>query len=379
MLPLSVDPSLRKAHGIEKWKTERMAMKDAAFESYKMLHKHKLVNDNLLPAKQEDDSAAEFRIADRTPSMMTIASKPDTWLAVAKCQEQNPQSYHRMLLELEGIFPEPVYLVLHLPVALPAVPEIKLHWNESKDVSVKTHWLPGVTLSSEQLETMRQITRKIFKSMHGSRMQDTRQDFLWLITPADKVDFTWSHDKLRAWDEETSGFKTASEMIREGRNLVSWGVVTTEDYKKWFAKQVSTGHSGIDSGPVVHASRIPKRRDFLHRIPANNKQNDAYTRTEQLLPSECIVDNLPSSFSVCALLLPCILFQYETYLTTDALRQGLLAPLAFKPENLPLLLQAVTASSMNPTLNYQRYVFLTINYSQCCRARVLEVYVRVII
>jgi hypothetical protein len=47
-LPNYIDPLVRKASSSGRWKTERMAKKDAAFQCYITLYKKSLVNDNLL-------------------------------------------------------------------------------------------------------------------------------------------------------------------------------------------------------------------------------------------------------------------------------------------------------------------------------------------
>src|SRR5438045_4278178 len=48
-LPNSVDPAVRRASGLNSWKTERMARRDAAFQAYIALYSAGLVNDHLLP------------------------------------------------------------------------------------------------------------------------------------------------------------------------------------------------------------------------------------------------------------------------------------------------------------------------------------------
>ncbi|KAJ4297870.1 Dicer-like protein 2 [Kalmusia sp. IMI 367209] len=362
-LPLSVDPSLRVTRSLELWRTEHMAIKDAAFESYKMLHQNGLVNDNLLPVKPEDDvQVADFQILDNTPSLVEVNLAMDMWPTIARCQEQAPHSYHRTVLEFQGIANEPFYLTFHLPVQLPVVPDFTLFWNHSKNILVKNHQLPELSFSNEEVQTMREITRKILISIHGGRMQDMREDFLWFLVPSDRSGFPWTHDMLLEWNARTTGLRSAAELIRQGQiDLQAWGnIALQDDMRKWFPKTVNA--NPLDDSPSqeysVQVTRIPKRRGFLHPVPVIHNENPAYTRTEEFPASQCLVDNLPSIYSVCALLIPSILYRYETYLTTNELRVGLLAPLSFKSENLPLLVQALTCSSTEEPADYQRLEFL---------------------
>jgi hypothetical protein len=52
-LPNCVKPSLRSARGRGTWRTERAAMKDAAFQCYAGLFKAGLLNDHLLPLTRD--------------------------------------------------------------------------------------------------------------------------------------------------------------------------------------------------------------------------------------------------------------------------------------------------------------------------------------
>lgn len=361
LLPLSVDPTLRVAHSLKVWRTERMAMKDAAFEAYKMLHQNGLVNDNLLPVKKEDDAwVAEFQKSDKTASMIEVSPALDPWRSIAKQQQQNPRVYHRTLLTFRGIHSSPFCLDLYLPVQLPAMPELTLFWNELKTVMVTCQTLPNVTFSGEEVQTMRRITRNILVSVH-SRIDRLREDFLWLIVPNDAPEAPYPHTKLLQWETETSSSESAFKMIVQGRtDLDEWGYVRVQgDERKWFCRRIDSCISESASVPqaVLHLTRVPKRRDFVYPMPNSQQTNEAYTRIEQFPAGECFVNMLPVAYPICAMLMPSILYRYETYLTTNTLRLGLLEPLSFGPEHLPLLVQAMTSSSTGDISHYQRLEF----------------------
>ena len=332
-----------------------MAIKDAAFEAYKMLHQNGLVNDNLLPVKQEEDQlAAEFQISDKTSSLIEVYPALDPWRFIAKCQQQSAHAYHRTILEFRGVGDQSFYLDFYLPIQLPALPELTFFWNESKKITVTSHWRSGVVLSSDEIQIMRRITRKILTSIH-SRVDQLRDDLLWLIVPSNISKNPLDHTRLHQWDIETDWFMTASDLIAQGKdNLNDWGQIQLHgDLKKWFATDIDVKKP---DRPMLHLTRVPKRLDFVYPIPANQEKNEAYTRTEIFPAAECSVNLLPRAYSICAMLMPSIMYRYETYLTTNTLRLGLLEPLSFGTEHLPLLVQALTSSSTGDITHYQRYV-----------------------
>ncbi|KAF2446838.1 P-loop containing nucleoside triphosphate hydrolase protein [Karstenula rhodostoma CBS 690.94] len=362
-LPLAVDPTLRVVRSLKTWLTERMAAKDVAFEAYKMLHDNGLVNDNLLPVREEEDAVtAEFQKSDKTASMIEVPPTLDPWHHVATYQMQEPYRYHRTQLVFHGIQEQPFYMTFYLPVQLPAVPDLTLFWNESKRITVRSHRIQEVTLSDKDLMVMRHITRKILNLAHGTRIDQSRYDFLWLLLPSDASQSSWDHDTLVKWDADTNGVEPASHLISCGMtDLSRWGHVKVQgDEQKWLPRSIDMNLVEFPSGqtPKLRVSRVPKRRDFLYPVPKGQRANEAYTKTEEFLASECLVEMLPFAYSACAMLMPAILYRYEMYMTTDALRLGLLAPLTFhEVDHLPLLVQALTASSTGDISHYQRLEF----------------------
>jgi hypothetical protein len=354
-LPLSVDPAFRITKGLESWKTERMAMKDASFEAYHALHTAGLVNDNLLPSRQEaDEQAAEFQIPDNTPSLIPASQTLDPWVPVAKHQQQNPFNYYCTLLQLTRDTQELIYMTLLTPVQMPEVPDITLYWNESSRITVKCFNLPKATFSDTEIAEMRTITRKLLRSAFHRRMPNDRDDFLWLLIPSDASAKVWSHTRLLNWNTTTDGTSPALELIRKGNlNASKWGVISVEGDARSYIPQTIVSDT---AQPIIQATRVPKRRDFLHVVPESNQKNEAYSKTEELVASTCVVANLPSAYSTFALLVPSIMYRFETHIVGNALRTTLLAPLGLGEEHLSLLVQSVTASVTGEEANYQRYV-----------------------
>jgi hypothetical protein len=347
-----------------------MARKDASFEAYRALHAAGLVNDNLLPARQEaDELAAEFQSADRAPALTQASSTLDPWVSVAERQQQRPYEYHRTLLQLDGAGGEQLYMMLLTPIELPEAPAITLYWNETKRFSVRSQRLLHVTLSDAELSLMRATTQILLASAFERRMSNGRDDFLWLLTPCDANGQSWSNSKLEEWKISTSGTQSATDLLSKGFNKVSgWGELLVEgDQRKYYPQDVKT----YCPEPHILATRVPKRRDFLHPVPDNNHINDAYVTPVELPLAKCVVANLPRLYATFALLVPSIMHKFETLLLADTLRTTLLAPLKLAKQHLPLIITAVTASITNEADNYQRYV-ASIELSTTIHANALD-------
>jgi dsRNA-specific ribonuclease len=363
-LPISVDPTMRKARSSRSWMTERMAKKDAAFQAYRTLHLAGLVNDNLLPDRQdEDDVMQEFRIPDHTPSLVEVSPPFDPWQVVANYQLQHPHTYHRTHLKVQTSGEAPLFMVILTPYSLPPIASLVLHWNNETQYSVESSWLPGTTFTAEELTTLRAITRKILYSIYNGRMQEERYDFLTLLAPSSAENPIWTHTMLHNFDINTNKNHSALDLIQQGdRGLSNWGLVSLEgDLRKYMVKSISNEVLEFSTGKRGHGLqviRVPKRRDFLHRIPEKTKENTAYTRTELINATECVVNDLPTSYSILALLIPSILRMYEVHMIVDTLRTTLLKPVSFEASHVPLLLQALTSSMASAENNYQRLEFL---------------------
>jgi dsRNA-specific ribonuclease len=361
MLPISVDPAVRTACSVETWATERLAKQDAAFEAYKALYVAGLVNDNLLPATQEADKGlSDFQILDHTPSLVQVSNTLDPWPLMARYQQQNPHVYYRTLLTLHTTDGASTNMLLLTPSSLPSIADMVLYWNQSRRITVKSLPLSIMVLNDDDIGMLKSITYRTLYSVHEGRMETRNLDFLWLIAPCD-VSGHLTISTLMSNPNHT--YSSAAKLLEHDQHdLSQWGIVTRKgDLRKYLAKAVymSTSASVIDATtPIVQVARLPKRRDFLHPLISDSKVSDAYTRLEEFEASECTVDELPSSFSIFALLLPSILHRFEVGLVSETLRTTLLRPIGFDSAQLPIIIQALTSSATGDDDNYQRLEFL---------------------
>ncbi|KAF1997932.1 hypothetical protein P154DRAFT_470302, partial [Amniculicola lignicola CBS 123094] len=361
-LPISVDPTVRTANSLMTWKTERNAARDAAFQAYRNLHLAGLVNDNLLPIREDADDMNDDEIPSDTPSLITVSPLLDPWVGIVNTQKQGPGVFYRLLLTLNLLKEKPIQMVFMTPTAVPLVPQFPLYWNESQTYSVTLSGMPSVVISEEEFAIALTVTRKLLYSVFHGRMRDNRDDFLWLLVPYEDQ-YTPEHKTLQEWDIATTGSREASTLIRDDRLGVShWGLVTSRsDNNVYIVKSIShlnTCSNPPETTPQLEVSKVPKRRDFLHQIPRNNQGSKAHTSTFWVDAKNCTVANLPTRYSKFALFIPSIAAKIEMFMVADILRTTILKPLDFQDTHLGLIKQATTASMAEPVDNYQRLEFL---------------------
>ncbi|KAF1851800.1 P-loop containing nucleoside triphosphate hydrolase protein [Cucurbitaria berberidis CBS 394.84] len=360
ILPTSIDSTVRSAQSLKSWRTERMAIRDAAFEAYKALYLAGLVNDNLLPARhQANEQAAQSGLSDPRPSVVAVSPTFDPWPSIARCQQNNPHVWHRTLLEVRPSEEEPMRMILLTPGLIPSIPEILLYWNETKRYMVKSSSLPDITLTDSEIRLLRSITWKVLQSV--LYMENDTYDFLWLLAPCNPTGRTLSSNALSNWHNSTEGEQSALELTIGGCNVpADWGLVTHQG-RKYILKTLNVSRPQYTSAveeTQLQAIRLPKRRDFLHPVPDNERENEAYTRSENLSASECIVGKLPASYSIFALLFPSILHRFEVHMIAEAARTTLLKPISFRSADLPIIVTALTSSATGEEDNYERLEFL---------------------
>jgi dsRNA-specific ribonuclease len=363
-LPISVDPSVRSANSSRTWKTERMAKRDAAFEAYKALYAAGLVNENLLPVKDEyDGELAQYQTCESQPSVVTVSDTLDPWKMVAQHHDALSYRWHNTLLEVTTLGEESLRIILLTPSMLPTIPDVFLHWNETKQYNVKVSPLHDEALTDADLQLLRAVTWKILRSVFGVHIGEGICDFLYLLAPCSTSGGAMSIAKIYEWHAATEGQRPAPDLLLRGSvDLQSWGLVTQQgDIRRFIVRSLSLSSSPAFQDvqeTFLTAVRFPKRRDFLHPVFESENKNEAYTRTESLASASCVVDNLPVSYSILASLFPSIVYKLEVYMVANILRTTLLKSVDIAVSDLPVIVLALTSSAVDDKKNYQRLEFL---------------------
>lgn len=131
-LPSFVNLKIRTAPSSRAYHSEATAIKDAAFEAYVALHKECLVNNNLLPLRQDP----QFHFVDQ-PSTIKICERLDPWKLALQPGKTGQVQWHATQLEINHGDQTIVAAALWLPVVLPPVQNFKLFWNENTTYTVR--------------------------------------------------------------------------------------------------------------------------------------------------------------------------------------------------------------------------------------------------
>ena len=339
-----------------------MAQNDAAFMAYKALYFAKLVNENLLPVRDEEDQAAQYQLREDRPSMIPVSPTIDPWRTIAQYHELNPHMWYRTLLEVKTPGQE-MRMVMLTPTAMPPIQDVLLHWNETKQYVVTSSQLSGTALNDDEIQLLRAITWRILHCVYGVHIKEGVSDFLCLLAPCSSSGCIMSESELREFYAATEGHRSASQLLLQGYiDPASWGLITQQgDVRKFMAKTIVPsklqGSLGVEEA-IIQAVRLPKRRDFLHIIMENENKNQAFTRIEHIMASACIVENLPASYAIFGLLFPSILHKLEVQIIADTLRTTLLKPIEVNDSHLSILVTALTSSGTGEDIDYQRLEFL---------------------
>ncbi|KAI7240033.1 P-loop containing nucleoside triphosphate hydrolase protein [Hortaea werneckii] len=350
-LPAFVHPEVRTATSAESWKTEEVAIKDAAFEAYVALHKAGLVNDNMLPLAHDYGPELGQDHIDQ-PSIITVSEKRSIWLSLAQRRVSN-QRLHPCVIRLTCDSFEEFSVNLHLPTKLRGKQTFQLYWNEHTVYGC--HILPQTSDSlgdhdvDPQTENgthrLQRYTCAMLRSVHGNRMPDEQSDLVPLLSPPLDI---------------PEGSFPAKSYFEEGRDLLNCGLVRVKSQAgrayvfQQFAEQGTV--SSVYGEPSIIVTPFPKRRDFLHPVEQRQGVNAAYT-TEQAFPlSDCTIDHLPMKHSILAAFLPSILHRIEVQLLAQELQETLLADVGIRDGSL--VSEAISSPAAQDGTDYNRLEYL---------------------
>ena len=357
LLPKSVDRAVREAQSSSWCKSEKLAKREAAFEAYIALYHAGLVNDHLLPLVAYDEAALKaYSNIEKRPSLVKAKERLSPWAAVATAWQTGSTRFQSTVKFSTGH--SVVLLRMISPFALPSLRKLILYLDLESITHIDFDPVSSVEYGGETTVS-ETITRLLLSSVHQSRMRSDRSDFPILFEPL--IDIA----EREKWLAEVTGTRPADTLHSESPANLENGII--RDHSTYGAQYILRGVEykplGInqtqDAGnsepemelvPFLVVSKLTKRADFLHPIVEGGGSRKT-TAITHLLPNTCTVDNLPFTYSQCAMYIPCIMNHVETALITEYLCNGLLLPVQFEDHHLVTM--AITASSAREAYNYQ--------------------------
>jgi dsRNA-specific ribonuclease len=364
ILPLSVDEAVRTSESQQQWKSEKNAIKDAAFQAYLALYRARLVNDNLLPLLRYDSIADELAksAVETRASIVTVKEQLNPWIDIAKSWkvvDDTNSGVHSSIVTIDSLD-----TMIHLPVPIPIVPPFRIFWDSTTEFLV-TPRERSISLGTPS--TAKSDTLALLQVAFGHRFS---------ISQAKAVmQFSVNHD-CRLTLSGRMGHRSAEEalltlggfsdsLVRDKINMHIAYTLKELLARKPSREQVQNPYIGYDDTPQDSAhlslTRVPRRLDFLHRTLPSSSQKPYSI----VLPvSRCTVDDIPFKLIQLGLFIPSIMHRYEVYLVAEKLSTTLLAEVQIS--NLSLVVTAISASSAREDTNYQKLEFLGDSILKMC-------------
>jgi dsRNA-specific ribonuclease len=348
ILPLSVNEAVRTAECRKSWMSEKNAIKDSAFEAYVALYEAGLVNQHLLPLLRHDAHLDELTSApvETRASIMIVNEQMSPWVEVAKAWKSllNIQQFTIKFGDLE--------VLSYLPIELPEIAPFTVYWDTNREISVKVQ-SETVTTDRGIVSTASQETWSMLDSAFGARFPIQRKQTVMLFSSmgnnlVDKL----GRQPVSSLESSYLG------LIREGGSNVPYL------FREWLAEKPSmemVQKPYLDYAdmpkrtPHLSVTRLPRRWDFLHKMPTANLSNGEKPYSVVLPTSRCSVDNFPFEFIQFALAIPSIMRRLEIYLLAHLLGSTILRDVGIG--DISLIVTAISASSANEETNYQRLEF----------------------
>lgn len=370
-LPISVDSSMREASSVP-WQTEKYARRHAAFEAYIKLYHGGLISDNLLPFQgyQEGDADPEI-IDEKVASVIEVSEQIDPWYIVAaewQKAEENETCFEATITILDGNSVIAAMQIL-LPCLIPIAPPVSLHWNESSLFTAIIDTPRRILYSRADMHRAAQVTSTLLSSIFSKRMTEKKLDFIALFVPlifeeiqkwldnhrgANKVHMMMENNLLSCANPDIG---LVRDLSKAGAAFIFKGIQDgANDLPELLSGDQLIGGEQSENELYLVVSKFPKRADFLHEVPTQNRRQTVTRGTHVLRAQNCEIDSLPFKYSCFAVLVPSILHHISVHFLTRQLCDTLLSSVNFA--DLSLVRTAISSTAARESVNYQRQEFL---------------------
>lgn len=284
-LPNSVDSTLREACSPSEWVSEKLAKRDAAFEAYIALYHAGLVSDNLLPLRghgDEDIAEAQSRV-EKIVSLVEINEQFSIWPLIAR-EWCGGSAMHTSTVRITKDGKPLVQMLMILPRPLSDTLEVDLYWDAFTALKATIDPGPVMPQNSVDPRAVADCTGLILRSVFEPRMDCENTDFVAQFVPAEVKD-------LFAWHNQYHGAAAGSTTVDNGLPMNAVGIVRDLTLNgvphifggiEWIqprcandqldgAMQSIQEDEVVESDLYIKARRLPKRADFLHSIPLQNR------------------------------------------------------------------------------------------------------------
>lgn len=357
-LPMSVPSAVRVAHSLRGWKTEKAAIKDAAFQAYKGLYDHSLLTEHLLPFDNtpeiEDDFERKrsifYHLGGRFCAWEQALSKPHVTELF-----QTTVTMHNTVKEWAG-----QQLVLWTQTDLAPVGDFSLYAEEDQEIQVECHSRVRVLVDPEKVMHALDLCTRTLISACRSRPLPDGETFAVFVTP------NLALEELPGWIERYGGQLPARSWFKDLSYTDPGIIVNAALGKSLHVYRGLHRRPDEDGNDVVwiKCAAFPRRRNFLKMKPSHHvmhereivEQDDHEEQTILFSLDDCFIRRLPLDYAWTMRYLPSIFHHLEMNLAGYCLMQRLLPRNRF--QNLSQVVSSITSPSTMLEQNYERLEFL---------------------
>jgi dsRNA-specific ribonuclease len=351
-LPNSVGPTFKSVRGLKAWKTERAAMKDAAFQCYAALFDAGLLNDNLLPLTRDwNGSATQF---EDLPAFLALDHQIQPFIQMA--QAWSTPELHQTEVSVQyhsNGATKHIVMLLTTPMKMTHIPPFPLYLNPDTACMVTLgESAPRKPIASKSLATLREITRLLHQSMRSKLQELEITDYVALFSPSMKDEL------LPDWLDARCGRKSALNAFQTGIEKVDTLVRTVLDYETphtFVGWRHGTG-TEPEKAVEIECRPLPRRRNFMAQCNLSSCSTQSSSKTFRFAAGDCTIDDLPFKYSQFSLLIPSIMRYIEVWSVANQLRNTILSPINIG--NIQYIVDAIVAPSAKWITNYQKHEFI---------------------
>ncbi|KAF5630542.1 Dicer 2 [Fusarium sp. NRRL 52700] len=356
-LPAGLPLNLRQFTSACGWKTERNAMKDAAFQAYVALYEAGLVTDNLVPLNAKSEKVEEK--TDLIPEPLF-----DPWVQIAQRWKSDCDKQAYLFDFTDDEFQRPCLFWVILPALIDLPRDITLYPGSGSKWSIVCRSVDEIPdkVSSNERDITSALLAMNFK--HRWTVED-REHVIKMFLESTSI-FPARHvtqDDMGAYPFLGVGVEQAKKhrvLVRDQLNKPYHYVRTissrpnVEDVQSLFVPASLWNETPEEEYLVLEKWRI--RADLLHEV--KGVQSKSSTKPyEYVLPiSYARVDNVGRRVVKCGLFIPHIIHELEVHLIASELSNTLLKPVGIG--NLQLVLEAISSPSACEPVDYQRLELL---------------------
>jgi hypothetical protein len=362
VLPNALPLHLRRIESVNSWYSEKNACKDSAFQAFVALYEAGLVNEHLMPLK-DDDLVEVFET--RAPEV-EVDERMDPWLPVAKAWAGS-QRYRRPIKVVDRQVMDHdqdqdnqvlCEFDICLPIPIPPIQQFDVYWSKSP-------WI--VELEGETSETATtpdyDATMPLIALAYGHRFEikDGGQHVVKFLSREEHISIDHIASQPLTWELATGFDKPLPYLIRvDANNSVYF-------YEKWLLSRPSLDlvqrkntyyiEDHPTDVPWLAVQKWPKRQDFLHPIHLDPNSRPSTLPYYAVWPvSFCSADSTPIVNAQFGSLIPSITHMIEINLVASELSNTILQSLQFR--DLQLIVTSISASSAREATDYQQLEFL---------------------